>query len=209
MFLLLSRILLWLLIGTIVYSLFQRVYPTGNFAGRFLLILLLLIVVLSFVNPDEPAVAALWEFVSFPLKPLGASILLLFFGAQKIVKGGGIDKPGGYYLGWALGILILSSTPVVAYFLGNPPVPAAGLPPETLVALNPVTTDVAGNNILPNFDSLDMKAPPILLQNPQEIRTRGLRIEYFVPNAQTLQQTTLIWESYLREISIFLRGRRT
>ncbi|MBW4563609.1 MAG: hypothetical protein KME32_21190 [Mojavia pulchra JT2-VF2] len=243
MFLLLSRVLLWLLIGTIVYSLFQRFYPTGNFVGRLLLVILFIVLALAFINPAEPAVASLWRLVSFPLRPLGASILMLIFAAQRI-KGGGIDKPGGYLLGWALTVLLLASTPAIAYFLVRAPIAMVGdtqlatpvivqnfrlasslgsaaSPSETLVALGPQTTpnisDVVGDSILGEnlgraniaFNSLGVQVPPYLLQNPQDIRARGLRLEDFVPSAETLQLTTQVWESYLNQIYFFLRGRQS
>ncbi|WP_414519581.1 hypothetical protein [Nostoc sp. PCC 9305] len=216
MFLLLSRVLLWLLIGTIVYSLFQRFYPSGSFVGRLILVVILVIVALSFLNPNEPAVASLWRMLSFPLKPLGASVLLMILAAQKI-KGGGIEKPGGYLIGWALTILLLASTPAVAYFLYRAPLAMTGetsvataTPTSgTLVALGQPTTanisDVRGDSIL----SYNLRVPPYLLQgNPQDIRTRGLRLEDFVPDAQTLQLTTRTWESYLLEVYRFLRVQR-
>ncbi|MDM9582176.1 MULTISPECIES: hypothetical protein [unclassified Nostoc] len=216
MFLLLSRVLLWLLIGTIVYSLFQRFYPSGTFVGRLILVVILVIVALSFLNPNEPAVASLWRMLSFPLKPLGASVLLMILAAQKI-KGGGIEKPGGYLIGWALTILLLASTPAVAYFLYRAPLAMTGetsvataTPTSgTLVALGQPTTanisDVRGDSIL----SYNLRVPPYLLQgNPQDIRTRGLRLEDFVPNSETLQLTTRTWESYLVEIYRFLRVQR-
>ncbi|MEH2090588.1 hypothetical protein [Nostoc sp.] len=216
MFLLLSRVLLWLLIGTIVYSLFQRFYPSGSFVGRLILVVILVIVALSFLNPNEPAVASLWRMLSFPLKPLGASVLLMIIAAQKI-KGGGIEKPGGYLIGWALTILLLASTPAVAYFLYRAPLAMTGetsvataTPTSgTLVALGQPTTanisDVTGDRIL----SYNLRVPPYLLQgNPQDIRTRGLRLEDFVPNSETLQLTTRTWESYLVEVYRFLRVQR-
>ncbi|MFB2738525.1 hypothetical protein [Umezakia ovalisporum] len=237
MFLLLSRVLLWLLIGTVVYSLFQRFYPSGTFVGRLLLVIVLIVIALSFINPNEPAVASLWRVVSFPLKPLGASMLLLIFAAQRI-KGGGIEKPGGYLLGWSLTILLLASTPAIAYFLVRIPVAMVGdtnlvtqeiiqdyplaSSPEVLVALIPATTptinsDVVANGMFLNqerpatvaLNSLGVKVSPYLLQNPQAIGERGLRIEDFVPSAQTLQLTTQVWESYLNQIYFFLRGNRT
>ncbi|WP_298916167.1 hypothetical protein [uncultured Nostoc sp.] len=217
MFLLLSRVLLWLLIGTIVYSLFQRFYPSGSFVGRLILVVILVIIALSFVNPNEPAVASLSRMLSFPLKPLGASVLMMIFAAQRI-KGGGIDKPGGYLVGWALTILLLASTPAVAYLLYRAPLAMAG---ETyvataaptsgiLVALGQQTTaanisDVTDDRIL----SYNLRVPPYLLQgSPQDIRARGLRLEDFVPNAETLQLTTRTWENYLFEIYRFLRVQR-
>jgi hypothetical protein len=218
MFILLSRVLLWLLIGTIVYSLFQRFYPSGSFVGRLILVVILVIVALSFLNPNEPAVASLWRMLSFPLKPLGASVLLMILAAQKI-KAGGIEKPGGYLIGWALTILLLASTPAVAYFLYRAPlvamagetyVASAATTSGTLVALGQQTTvanisDMTGDSIL----SYNLRVPPYLLQgNPQDIRTRGLRLEDFVPNSETLQLTTRTWESYLVEIYRFLRPQR-
>ncbi|MEH2065112.1 MAG: hypothetical protein V7K50_23110 [Nostoc sp.] len=218
MFLLLSRVLLWLLIGTIVYSLFQRFYPSGTFVGRTILVVILVIVALSFLNPSEPAVASLWRMLSFPLKPLGASVLLMILAAQKI-KGGGIEKPGGFLIGWALTILLLASTPAVAYFLyraplvamaGNTPVATAAPTSETLVALGQQTTalgisDVTSDRIL----SYNLKVPPYLLQGSSPaIRTGGLRLEDFVPNADTLQFTTRTWESYLAYLYNFLRVQR-
>ena len=227
MFQLLSRVLLWLLIAVVAYSLFQRFYPSVTFVGKFLLGLVIVVLALAFLNPSEPAVASLWRFISFPLKPLGASVLMLFLAAQKI-KGGGIDKPGGFLLGWALTILLLSSTPAIAYFLVRSPVATVeGMnlnqqtASSTLVALNPANptftiSDIRQNIIPPTveinsptlaFNSLNVNIPSYLLQNPQAISTRGLRVEDFVPNAETLQLTTQVWESYLNQIYVFLRGR--
>lgn len=170
MFLLLTRVLVWLLLGTIIYALFQRFYPSGTFIGRVALVAILCVIVLSFLNPNEPAVTSLWNLISFPLKPLGASVLLMIFAAQKI-KGGGIEKPGGYLLGWALTILLLASTPAVAYFLVRIPL-ASGVTSQ------------------------------------QVIENGQLRVEHFVPSAETLGLTSQVWESYLTQISIFLRGAR-
>ncbi|MFM7364967.1 MAG: hypothetical protein ACKO11_10835 [Cuspidothrix sp.] len=226
MFQLLSRVLLWLLIGVVAYSLFQRLYPTATFVGRFLLGLVIVVLALAFFNPNELALSSLWRLISFPLKPLGASVLMLCFAAQKI-KGGGIDKPGGLLLGWALTILLLSSTPAIAYFLVRSPIATvSGInldqqAPSSLVAFSPENTgstisDIQTNIIPPmaqiNFptiagNNLNVNIPPYLLQNPQEIRTRGLRVEDFVPSAETLQLTTQVWESYLNQIYNFLRGR--
>ncbi|AKG22759.1 hypothetical protein [Calothrix sp. 336/3] len=200
MFLLLSRVLLWLLLGAIVFSLFQRFYPSGSFVGRLVLVVLIVVVLLSFVNPSEPAIASLWRVISFPLKPLGASVLLMIVAAQKI-KDGGIGKPGGYLMGWALTILLLASTPAVAYFIVRSPVasPTTFAPAnDTLVAALPNSTAIS-----------DIRTPYYLMQNPTEdIPRRGLRLEDFVPNAQTLSLTTSTWESYLNQVYVFLRGRQ-
>ncbi|WP_413200141.1 hypothetical protein [Nostoc piscinale] len=225
MFILLSRVLLWLLVGTIVYSLFQRFYPQGTFAGRVVLVIVLVVLALSFINPNEPAVASLWRVISFPLKPLGAAVLMMIFAAQKI-KDGGIGKPGGTLLAASLIILLLSSTPAIAYFLVRSPIaatatnstltnqalvrnylPAGATGSEVLVAFTPgvTTSDVSAIAL----NAADIKIPPYLLQNPQQIRERGLRLEDFVPSAETLQLTTQVWESYLNQVYFFLRGRQS
>lgn len=214
MFVLLSRVLLWLLIAVVAYALFQKFYPAGSFIGRLILGLLLFVLALAFINPNEPAVASLWRLVSFPLKPLGAAVLMMFFAAQKI-KGGGIEKPGGYLLGWSLTILLLASTPAIAYFLVRAPI--ALVNDHNLVAMIPTT--VTEDRMFPGAEknqktiafnsSQNFQLPSYLLENPQEIRTRGLRVEDFVPNAETLQLTTQVWESYLNQIYFFLRGHHS
>lgn len=220
MFLLLSRVLVWLLIGTLVYSLFQRVYPSSTFVGRIILVIILVVLALSFINPNEPAVRSLWDLVSFPLKPLGASILLLIFAAQRI-KGGGIDKPGGYLAGWALTILLLSSMPFINKLLGGTlaTTTAVSNPSSTLVALQPTSTmtDILGDSILSStqlgqttvaLKPLNSEIPSYLLQAPVVANRTGLSLSDFVPNAETLRQTTVFWESYLNQIYFFLRGRQ-
>ena len=134
--------------------------------------------------------------------------MLLIIAAQRI-KGGGIEKPGGYLLGWPLAILLFSSTPAIAYFLVRTPI-ATMLTPPVLVASLPlgissnIASDVVGVGML-NSDSVNI--PSYLLQTPQAISNRGLRVEDFVPSAETLQLTTQVWESYLNQIYVFLRGR--
>jgi hypothetical protein len=248
MFILLSRVLLWLLIGTIVYSLFQRFYPGSNFVGRAVVVILLLVLALAFINPNEPAVSSLWKVISFPLKPLGAAILMMIFAAQKM-KDGSLGKPGGYLVAWALGILLLSSTPAFAYFLIRSPIAMVGhtdlvsqqiiqqnisqniqLASSTTLGAPKIGTLIAFASSKPNTGISDLVGdrilrvndltqatlafnsqtiiPPYLLQNPQEITRRGLRLEDFVPSAETLSLTTNVWESYLNQISTFLRPRR-
>jgi hypothetical protein len=208
MFVMLSRVLLWLLLGTIIYSLFQRFYPTGGFFGRFVLVVLAFVLLLSFFNPggSGAVVSPLWQFVSFPLKPLGASILLMIFAAQRL-KGGAIDKPGGYLLGWALTILLIASTPAFAYFLVSPRLTAMlpeGQPRQTLVALasqSDVSAIVSG--------SIRSDVPSYLMQTrPSDTARRGrIALEDFVPNAQALAETTTAWEAFLGQGFVFLRGR--
>jgi hypothetical protein len=215
-FVLLSRVLLWLLLGAIIFSLFRR-FP-GTFIGQFFFILLIVIVVLTFLNPGEPVVGELWRVISFPLRPLGAAILLLIFAAQRI-KGGAVDKPGGYLIVWALIILLIASTPAFGYLLTRAPV-AVAPSSNVLVAWKqePATqnlSDVVGDAILsPSnmhqatiaFNHTDEKFISYgAVPNPRDIPRRGWRLQDFVPNAQTLALTSAVWDGYLQRIYIFLR----
>jgi len=148
-------------------------------------------------------------------------MLLLIFAAQKI-KAGGVEKPGGNLIVGALVILLLASTPAFGYLLTRTPV-AAAPSSETLVAWRQDTTlnvsDVVGDSMLSPrdmepasiaFNSLGARVTPYLLQtpNPSDIPRRGLRLEDFVPNAQTLALTTQVWDGYLNRIYVFLRSGR-
>ncbi|MBW4614669.1 MAG: hypothetical protein KME21_15610 [Desmonostoc vinosum HA7617-LM4] len=209
MFSLLTWVLVWLLIGTVAYSVFQRFYPSGSFVGRLFLGIIVVVIALAFINPNERPVASLWSFISFPLKPLGASILMMLFAAQKINKGG-IDKPGGYLIGWSLIILLLASTPAVAYLLYRIPLGGTAMTNQIYVASAAPTSaanisGIAKDSIFAN----NLRVPPYLLQNPEDIRRRNLEIVDFVPSAETLQLTTRVWETYLAQIYRFLRLRQS
>ena len=127
-------------------------------------------------------------------------------------------------LGWALTILLLSSTPAVAYLLLRSPLAMVdhtsiarleNMSSGTLVALGHTPnelSDVMGDSILPQAQMSPAIAlngemiPPYLLQTPRDIPRRGLRLEDFVPNAETLSITTRVWESYLNQAYVLLRG---
>lgn len=211
MFLVLSRVLLWLLIGTIAYQLFQKFYPSSNFFGRMVLIVLIVVLALSFVNPTEPALASIWQVVSFPLKPLGAAILLMIFAAQRM-KSGGIDKPGGNYLMASLLILLFASTPAFAYFLVRSPIATAINPELAQVQIAQLKgnslADMAGVNDSTIVADVNLTAPILAQTTPDLTRRRRLSLEDFVPSATTLSITTREWERYLAAVYTYLGGGR-
>jgi hypothetical protein len=210
MFITLSKVLLWLLLGTVAYSLFQRFYPSATFFGKLILgIILVFIALLLFANPGDQTARSFLEVISFPLKPLGAAILLLFFAAQRINKAGGIEKPGGFLIGSAIGILLLASTPAFAYFFGIRLPDAIGTNP-TFVGQTTVPDLRVAAATTPQTDvgEYDVAIAPYIAQNPQDIRRRGsFAINDFVPNVDTLQITTRTWEKYLGDFNTFLRPR--
>ncbi|MBZ8181976.1 YdcF family protein [Oscillatoria salina] len=117
MFLLITRILLWLLIGILLYNLLVRLIPRRWLAivGA---ILLLSIIIVGFIDPNTPVVLPAWSLLSVLFRPLGLAIFLLFLGAIRIKKGG-ISKPGPGLIWAAFIILLFSSLPVVAYSLAQ------------------------------------------------------------------------------------------
>lgn len=117
MFLLLTRVLVWLLVALIVYYVLLQWIPKQylTFIGG---LLILAITVMAFLNPNEPIVSAGWSILSFPLKPVGMSIVLLSLGLGKLKKGS-ITNVGKNQIWAAFIILLLSSIPVLAYGLAQ------------------------------------------------------------------------------------------
>jgi uncharacterized SAM-binding protein YcdF (DUF218 family) len=107
MFLLLTQVLLWLLLTVILYQLLLKVIPRAYLTligGLFLFA----IIVLAFFFPNDRLVSAAWNILSFPLKPVGASILLLIIALRQ-----GLGKSRNL-VSAALLILLVSSTPILA-----------------------------------------------------------------------------------------------
>lgn len=117
LFLLLTRVLLWIFIAVIVYTILLRLIPRAYLTwigGIFLFTL----IIVGFLNPNDRLISSAWEILSFPFKPLGLSLLLLTMAALKIKKGA-ISKNGVYQIWFALFILIVFSMPFMAYGLAQ------------------------------------------------------------------------------------------
>jgi uncharacterized SAM-binding protein YcdF (DUF218 family) len=111
MFELLTRILLWALIGIILWRIFLNVIPRIylTWLGG---LLIFTFVILAFINPTDDTVGAVWQILSIPLKPLGLSLLLLLSAMRSGIKA----VAGNLVLAAAL-ILLFSSLPLTAYWL--------------------------------------------------------------------------------------------
>lgn len=111
MFLLLTQVLLWLVLTVILYNLLLKVIPRSYLTligGLFLFT----IIVLAFFFPNDRLVSAAWSVLSFPLKPVGATILLL-----SIALNQGLKKRNQVVA--ALLILLISSTPFLSNLLAR------------------------------------------------------------------------------------------
>lgn len=111
MFTLLTQVLLWLLIGVILWYLFIKFIPRVYLTWLGGLILFAFIV-LAFLDPTDRVVSSVWEILSLPLKPLGLTLVLLASALRK-----GVKSAEGNLVAIAFLVLWLSSTPIVAYWL--------------------------------------------------------------------------------------------
>lgn len=112
MFLLLTQVLLWLLITVIIYNLLLKVIPRAylTLLGGFLLFT---IIVLAFFFPNDTLVRTAWSVLSFPLKPVGATIVLIAAALNQGLKNRNLIVA-------ALMILLLTSIPFVSTVLARP-----------------------------------------------------------------------------------------
>lgn len=104
--LLLLGLLVWL-IWYVVDTLIPKPYLT--ILGGIVVVLFFL---LLFQDPSDRVLGALWDVISFPLKPLGLSLLLMGLALKK-----GLKEADGNLVLWALIVLWVFSTPLVAYWL--------------------------------------------------------------------------------------------
>lgn len=111
MLVLLTRILLWASVGLLIWYALARIIPR-KYLTWFGGVILLLLLALSFLKPDDGTVQVIWRIVSFPLTPLGASLVLIGSGLSE-----GTKKAKGVPIAIALGILLFSSIPIAAQLL--------------------------------------------------------------------------------------------
>ena len=111
---LITRLLLLVVLVTLVWYVVKELIP-----DKYLTVLggiaVVVLIALIFQNPADPFVGTVWGVLSLPFKPLGLSILLLgialFKGEEKI------KNPDGNLVMWSFAILLIFSTPLVAYWL--------------------------------------------------------------------------------------------
>jgi len=85
---------------------------------RLIVLLFPVICILGFFAPDTPVGGAIFSVFSFIFTPLGLGILLLV-GSMTLITNGGIKNPAPTLIFVAVLILIISSTPVVAFWLAQ------------------------------------------------------------------------------------------
>lgn len=111
MFALLTQIILWTLIFGILWYVFVQFIPRLylTWLGG---LLVAVFIILAFFDPTDRTVSAVWGLLSLPLRPLGLTLLLLLIALRE-----GVKKAAGNLVLAALLVLLISSTPIVSYWL--------------------------------------------------------------------------------------------
>jgi hypothetical protein len=110
---LLTRLILWIAIGSLIWWILKKFIPE-IFLTWFGGVIILAMVAAAFLAPNTTTANTLWQVISFPLKPLGATLLLLAVAVGKEPK-----KIENRLVYVALMILLFSSIPLVARTLAN------------------------------------------------------------------------------------------
>jgi hypothetical protein len=110
---LLTRLLLWLGIGYFLWWILRKFIPT-TFLTWFGGAMILALIAGAFLFPTDNTLGVFWQFLAFPLTPLGGAIILLLLALSN-----GIPKANGRMVLVAALILIISSMPLVARSLVN------------------------------------------------------------------------------------------
>lgn len=114
-FLLLTQVLLWMVVGLVAWFVLLKALPRP-FLSLLVLLLILVVLALSFVSgppTDGTVLEILWRIISFPFSPLGLGIILLAI----LLSPNKLGKVVKRIMLLGLIILALGSLPIVAYYL--------------------------------------------------------------------------------------------
>jgi uncharacterized SAM-binding protein YcdF (DUF218 family) len=132
-----------LIVGILWFVLTQLV--TKKALARIGIVVLLLVIILAFFNPNDGFGGTWWNLLSLPLRPLGLGIVLLGFALRQ-----GMKKVNGELVMVAFLVLLISSVPLFSMVFGQwtvgtnrPGIAESRLTPRTIVVLGRGTTKVS------------------------------------------------------------------
>ena len=114
MFQVLTRVLLWLVIGGVAWYIFLRFIPSKIYTWLGGLVMILLVII-GFIEPGDGPIGTLITVISIPLKPLGICLILVGAGLRDYYQKGRPVYTTPILVGFF--ILFVSSIPIVSYFL--------------------------------------------------------------------------------------------
>ncbi len=113
-FLLLTQILLWIIVGAVIWFFLQKIL-SKQFLGILVLLLLLAVIVMAFfnggINDPGSILDILWRVISFPLSPFGLGIIFLVMLLRGVIKGKVVKR----LMISGLILLLIGSIPIVSY----------------------------------------------------------------------------------------------
>lgn len=117
-FLLLTQVLLWIVIGLVTWFVLLKALPKV-FLGMLVLLLILIILAVSFFGgppaPNTGVLDVLWRIISFPFSPLGLGLVLVLI----LLSGVKLGKVIKNVITIGLILLALGCFPIVAYYLAQ------------------------------------------------------------------------------------------
>ncbi|BAS56707.1 MULTISPECIES: YdcF family protein [Leptolyngbya] len=119
-FVLLTQVLLWVVVGLFAWYVLLRALPRA-FLGGLVLLLLLGVAAFTFYrgSPQEGLIGDLFRVIAIPFTPLGIILVLLLIAFTELVRGGKLSKTGLLLLRIAIPALLILSIPAVSYFLAQ------------------------------------------------------------------------------------------
>ncbi|MEO0349380.1 MAG: ElyC/SanA/YdcF family protein [Cyanobacteria bacterium P01_A01_bin.15] len=111
MLVLLTRVLLWATIGLLIWYILTKIIP-AKYLTWFGGVVVLVLIVASFADPNDETIGTIWRLISLPLTPLGATVLLLGSSISD-----GVKKVKGQQVAAALAILIVTSLPIFSRYI--------------------------------------------------------------------------------------------
>jgi uncharacterized SAM-binding protein YcdF (DUF218 family) len=205
-FLLLTQVLLWLLIGIIAWFVLLKALPRAFLSLLVLLLIVTVLVLAFFQGPPTGSgtvLEILWRIISFPFTPLGLALIFL----SLLLSGGKLSKLARRIVTAGLVIIALGMFPIVANFLAQeleleaielvrplPPLPAGAQ--RVIVLLGQDSTraflrpprDSAPPPATETNRQLRLDTLQIVTQQPIQLSERGDRLTYA---AQLYQQEVI------------------
>lgn len=119
-FVLLTQVLLWVVVGLFVWYVLLRALPRA-FLGGLVLLLLLGVLAITFFrgSPDTGVLGDIWRIIAVPLSPFGIILILLLIVLSQLVRGNKLTGTGVILLRIAIPALLILSLPAVSYFLAQ------------------------------------------------------------------------------------------
>jgi uncharacterized SAM-binding protein YcdF (DUF218 family) len=114
-----------LLLGLLIYIVWNSLQEGDKklkprpYLAWFGLFLILIFLFWAFSSPNTSAAIDFGNLITFPLKPLGLGLFLLFLAISGGIKGGGITKEAAAYVRAAFGVLVFFSIPLIASWLAQ------------------------------------------------------------------------------------------